>query len=384
MPKSVETLPYSLALPGVQALTPYAPGKPIAELEREYGVTNIVKLASNENPLGMSLKAKQAISAAIPEGHLYPDGNAYSLKKALAQRHNVELEQITIGNGSNDVLEIVVRCFADASCEIMYSAYAFAVYPILTQAIGARHNIVPAKNWGHDLDAMLHAITEKTKIIFIANPNNPTGTWLVDNDIQRFLNQLPENITVVIDEAYHEYIAKAEYASAEKYLTQYPNLIITRTFSKAYGLAGLRIGYGLASPAVTNLLNRVRQPFNGNSFALAAAEAALQDNDFVRQSVQVNSDGMQQLETEFIRMGLDYIPSAGNFISFDVGRNGNDVYEALLRRSIIVRPVGPYKMPNHLRVSIGLKSQNEKFIRALQEALSEVLPKVLPEALNEK
>lgn len=358
-----------LATPGVQGLTPYAPGKPITELQREYGITDVIKLASNENPLGCSEQALDAISATLFEINLYPDGNAYRLKQALAEHHQLESNQITIGNGSNDVLELVARSFGDANCEIMYSQYAFAVYHIVTQAIGAQHNVVQAQEWGHDLHAMVGELTEHTRIIYIANPNNPTGTWVEDDVVASFLSKVPKDIIVVFDEAYHQYVDKPGYCSAEKYLSQYPNLIVTRTFSKAYGLAGLRIGYCLSHPAVANILNRVRQPFNGNALALAAAEAALKDKSFVEKSVQLNRQGMAQLEQAFNALSLSYIPSAGNFISVDVGRDATEVYEALLQRGVIVRPVGAYNMQNFLRVSVGLEQQNAQFIEALTQVL---------------
>ena len=369
MSTQIDNLLFNLSTPGVQGLTPYEPGKPVEELQRELGVTEVIKLASNENPLGMSSKAKQAIQETIKDAHLYPDGNAFYLKQALAKKHGVETSQVTIGNGSNDILEIIARSFADSSSAIMYSQYAFAVYPIVTQALGAKHVMVPAKDWGHDLSAMLNAITSKTKIIFIANPNNPTGTCFPKTELESFLSQVPQNVIVVLDEAYHDYIQIPDYVSAEKYLDKHPNLIVSRTFSKAYGLAGLRVGYSLSHPDVANVLNRVRQPFNANIFALAAAEAALEDDGFIRESVTINTQGMQQLESAFSRLGLSYIPSAGNFIAVDVKRNGGEIYNSLLNKGVIVRPVGPYKMPTHIRVSIGLPEQNERFLSALESVL---------------
>ena len=360
---------FSLALQGVQGLTPYEPGKPIEEVERELGISNIIKLASNENPLGMSPKAKEAIKATIDDAYLYPDGNAFNLKVALSKKHGVEFNQLTIGNGSNDILEIVARCFADANSEIMYSQYAFAVYPILTQGIGARHNMVPAKDWGHDLTAMLNAITPETKIIFIANPNNPTGTYLLKSEIASFLSQIPSNIIVVMDEAYHEFISNDDYCSAEAFLSLYPNLIVSRTFSKVYGLAGLRIGYALSHPDICNILNRVRQPFNANMLALVAAEAALSDEEFLKASVELNNYGLRQLADGFDALGLTYIPSVANFIAVDVNQPGSLIYQALLQKGVIVRPIGGYKMPNHIRVSVGTESENKLFLTALEKIL---------------
>jgi len=367
----------SLACGGVQGLKPYEPGKPIEELEREYGISNVVKLASNENPLGISAKVKKVIQDNIDDLSLYPDGNAFYLKAAIAKHlsspeQTIATENITVGNGSNDVLEIIAHCFADHNAEVIYSAHAFAVYPIVTQAVGAKHVATPAINWGHDLDAMAAAINEKTRLIFIANPNNPTGTWLTAKALHDFLAKVPDSVIVVVDEAYHEYISEAAYSSALDWLNEFPNLIVTRTFSKAYGLAGLRIGYGVSHPAVTNILNRVRQPFNANSLALAAAETALSDTDFLEKSVEVNNRGMRQLTQAFGEMSLEYIPSAGNFVCVDTKTDGNKVYEALLKKGVIVRPVGPYRMPNHLRVSVGSEADNGVFISSLKSVLSEM------------
>jgi len=384
MSKTVENL-LSLACAGVQGLKPYEAGKPIEELEREYGVSNVVKLASNENPLGTSEKVREAIRKCIDDIALYPDVNAFYLKKAIAEHLSMPVstpvsvpakkiasENITVGNGSNDVLEIIAHCFADQNAEVIYSQHAFAVYPIVTQAVGAKHVATPAKNWGHDLDAMANAITDKTRLIFIANPNNPTGTWLDEKSLYSFLSKVPENIIVVVDEAYHEYLDEADYSSAVNWIGEFPNLIVTRTFSKAYGLAGLRIGYGVSHPVVTDILNRVRQPFNANSLALAAAEVALSDTAFLEQSVKVNKSGMAQLTAAFQQMSLDYIPSVGNFVCVDVKTDGSVVYEALLKEGVIVRPVGSYQMPDYIRVSIGSHSQNAVFISALQKVLNEM------------
>ncbi len=360
----------SLATSGVQGLKAYEAGKPIEELQREYGVTDVVKLASNENPLGFSPKAKEAMEHAINSINLYPDGNAFELKQALSEYLGIAQNQITIGNGSNDLLEIIARSFADHSSDIIYSQHAFAVYYIVTQALGAKHVMTPAKEWGHDLTAMADAITDKTKIIFIANPNNPTGTYLPENEIKAFLDTVPENIIVVLDEAYHEYIDKSDYDSALQWVNEYSNLIVTRTFSKAYGLAGLRIGYSVSHPAVSDVLNRIRQPFNANSLALAAAQASLNDEQFIKDTVALNNLGMKQMTDAFKRLGLSYIPSVGNFVAVDVKSNGSEVYEALLHDGVIVRPVGPYQMPHHLRVSIGTEAQNQKFIQALEKVLT--------------
>lgn len=364
---------FSLAVEGVQALKPYEPGKPLAELEREYGISDAVKLASNENPLGMSEKAKEAIVAAVTDAALYPDGNAFYLKQALL-RHlpNIKLSQITVGNGSNDLLEIIARCFVNQFDAIMYSQHAFAVYPIVTQAIGATHQMVTAIQWGHNLTAMQDAITDKTKLIFIANPNNPTGTFLDSQELKSFVKSVPKRIVVIVDEAYHEYVTQDHYESAVNWINEFENLIVTRTFSKAYGLAGLRVGYCVSNEAIANILNRVRQPFNVNSIALAAAEASLDDAIFLADSVVINNQGKKQLYKAFKEMDLSYIPSEGNFIAVDVSQVKNqDINEALLRKGVIIRPIAAYQMPGYIRVSIGSEKDNSRFIKALTDVLKE-------------
>ncbi len=361
----------SLAVRGVQALSPYQPGKPIEELARELGLdpAAIIKLASNENPLGPSEKALAAAREALADLCLYPDGNGFELKQALAKRFGVEMSQITLGNGSNDILEVIARCFADADAEVIFSQYAFAVYPLVTQAIGARGVAVPARDWGHDLDAMAAAVTDRTKLIFVANPNNPTGTVHHGDAMLAFLEKVPERVLVVLDEAYCEYLQGDGYADGVELLSRFPNLIVCRTFSKAWGLAALRVGYSISSPEIADILNRVRQPFNVDSIALAAATAVLADEDYLKRSCDVNAAGMQQLETAFAEMALPYIPSSGNFIAVEVGERAGDVYQGLLQRGVIVRPVGGYGMPRHLRVSIGLPEENARFVEALKQTL---------------
>ncbi|WP_303292136.1 histidinol-phosphate transaminase [Marinobacter sp. SS5-14b] len=361
----------SLAVKGVQALSPYQPGKPIEELARELGLNpaEIIKLASNENPLGPSEKALSAARKALDELCLYPDGNGFELKNALASRFGVGMDQITLGNGSNDVLEVIARCFVDTQSEVIFSQYAFAVYPIVTQAIGAKGLSVPAKDWGHDLDAMAAAISDRTKLIFIANPNNPTGTVHTAEAIEAFLAQVPERVLVVLDEAYCEYLTGDEFPDGIQLLNRYPNLIVCRTFSKAWGLAALRAGYSISSPAIADILNRVRQPFNVDSVALAAATAVLEDDAYLQRSREVNQAGLRQLAEGFDRMGLPYIPSFGNFIAVEVGEQSAGIYQALLSHGVIVRPVTGYGMPRHLRVSVGLPEENERFLDALAQSL---------------
>ncbi|GAA0851475.1 histidinol-phosphate transaminase [Marinobacter szutsaonensis] len=362
----------SLAVKGVQALSPYQPGKPIEELARELGLkpAEIIKLASNENPLGPSEKALAAAREALSEMCLYPDGNGFDLKQALSERFGVGMDQITLGNGSNDVLEVIARCFADADSEVVFSQYAFAVYPLVTQAIGAKGVSVPAKDWGHDLDAMADAVTDRTRLVFVANPNNPTGTVHTADAIESFLTKIPEDVLVVLDEAYCEYLTGTEYPDGIELLERFPNLIVCRTFSKAWGLAALRVGYSISSPEIADILNRVRQPFNVDTVALAAATAVLGDEDYLNRSREVNAAGLKQLADGFDRMGLPYIPSAGNFIAVEVGEQALAIYHSLLEHGVIVRPIGGYGMPEHLRVSVGLAKENERFLDALAEALS--------------
>jgi histidinol-phosphate aminotransferase len=350
----------------IQKIAPYQGGKPITELAREMNlkVEDIVKLASNENPLGISPKADYAIQEAILDIARYPDGNSFALREAVSNKFSVAPEQIVFGNGSNDILELVARAYLSFDSEVIYSQHAFAVYPLVTQAMGAKGVVVPAKDFGHDLTAMLAAVTDKTSLIFIANPNNPTGTLLAKDALYEFLKQVPKHVLVVLDEAYDEYLP-AEYKSqAIGWLKEFENLVISRTFSKAYGLAGLRIGFGLCHAPVADMMNRVRQPFNVNSVAQAAAIASLADEDFVERSYALNQAGMAQLKHGFDQLGLTYIPSFANFISVKVG-DAAGINQKLLQQGVIVRPVANYEMPEYLRVSIGLFSENAKFLEVL-------------------
>jgi len=368
MQQSIE----QLANLGVQKLVPYQAGKPVSELQRELGLTEIIKLASNENPLGPSPKVTAAIQKEIPELSRYPDGNAFDLKAALAKKYTLSEEQITLGNGSNEILELLARAFLNTETEVIFSQHAFAVYPIVTQAVGAIAKVVPAINYGHDLNAMLTAINDKTRLIFIANPNNPTGTYLTELELSHFLSKVPGHVICVLDEAYYEYVAEADYPNSIPWLKQYPNLVITRTFSKAYGLAGLRIGYSLSSSTMADILNRVRQPFNNNALALIAAETALNDTDYLTETIRLNKAGMEQLKTAFSEMGLSWIESVGNFIAVNLAREAASINTALLHKGVIVRPVANYEMPNHLRISIGTEAENAFFIKALKEVLANV------------
>jgi histidinol-phosphate aminotransferase len=359
----------SITAPGIAKLHPYQPGKPISELERELGISDAVKLASNENPLGPSPKALRLVESQLGDLARYPDGGAFSLRGKLAELHGVSPRSVTMGNGSNDVLDLVARCFLHPGVEAVFSEHAFAVYPISTQAVGATARVAPAKDFGHDLDAMAALVNDRTRVVFIANPNNPTGTWLRAESLKAFIAGLPGHLVVVVDEAYFEYVQEPDYPDTSQWLEDFPNLIVTRTFSKAYGLAGLRIGYGLSHPNLADLLNRVRQPFNVNSLALAAAEAALQDREHLRRSVELNREGMAQLIDGFRKLGLEYIPSVGNFITLDLGRPAAAVDQALLRLGCITRPVANYGMPNHLRISIGLPAENARLLAALTQIL---------------
>jgi histidinol-phosphate aminotransferase len=369
-PNPVDDNPYlRLSAPAIAELKPYLPGKPLSELERELGIVHAIKLASNENPLGVSPRVAEAIAAAVPELYRYPDGGGFALRRALADRHGVELEAVTLGNGSNDVLDLIARTFLYPGVEAVFSEHAFAVYPISTQAVGATARVAPARAFGHDLEAMRERVTDRTRVVFIANPNNPTGTWLRAGALWLFIASLPETVLVVVDEAYTEYVDDPDYPDASRWLAEFPNLIVTRTFSKAYGLAGLRVGYGISHPRVAELLNRVRQPFNVNSLAQVAALAALEDRAHLQQVVELNRAGMAQLSAGLARLGLEYIPSAGNFITLNLARGSATVYEALLRKGCITRPVTNYGLPNHLRVSIGLPEENTHFLAALAEVM---------------
>jgi histidinol-phosphate aminotransferase len=361
------------ALPSVQELSPYVPGKPIEELAREFGLdpADIVKLASNENPLGPSPKVCAAITQALPELTRYPDGSGFSLKEKLAGRYAVDPAQITLGNGSNDILELVARAWLAPGRNAVFSAHAFAVYPISTLASGAECRQVPAKEYGHDLDAMAAAIDSNTRVVFIANPNNPTGTWFNQAALNAFLSKVPSDVLVVLDEAYIEYAADSDLPDGMAYLSRYDNLLVSRTFSKAYGLAALRVGYAVSSTDIASVLNRVRQPFNVNSLALVAACAALDDEDYLTRSREVNTQGMQQLEVGFKRLGLSWLPSRGNFIAVDFKRDAAAIDQALLARGVIVRPIAGYAMPTFLRVSIGTKAENQRFLDALTDVLKQ-------------
>jgi len=363
--------PCELSPSYVRSIAPYQPGKPISELARELGLDqrSIIKLASNENPRGIGPRTRAAIDAALGDIARYPDGNGFELKQALAARYGVDMSAIVLGNGSNDVLELAALAFLGPGRAAVMSQHAFAVYPLATQARGARSIVVPAKNHGHDLETMARAIDDETYVVWVANPNNPTGTYARADEVEAFLRRVPERVLVVLDEAYNEYLPRELRADSVKWLKRHPNLILSRTFSKAYGLAGLRVGYAFAHASVADIMNRVRQPFNVNSLALAAASAALDDMEFVARSYAENLQGLRQLEEGAKRLGLDYIPSYGNFLTIRVGRAA-EIYKRLLRRGVIVRPVGgAYQLPEHLRVTVGTPEENERFLAVLAASL---------------
>jgi histidinol-phosphate aminotransferase len=362
--------PASHAPAWVRDIAPYVPGKPVEELAREFHLdpAGIVKLASNENPRGPGPKALAAIAAAAADVTRYPDGNGFALRSALASRLGVAPECLVLGNGSNDVLELVTQAFLTPGDEAIYAQHAFAVYPLATHARGAKGVEVPAKDHGHDLPAMLAAVTPRTRVVFVANPNNPTGTWIGGAAMEAFVANVPREVVVVLDEAYDEYLAPSDRSRSISWIARYPNLIVSRTFSKAYGLAALRVGYGVMDASVADLLNRVRQPFNVNSLAQAAAIAALGDATYVEESALSNREGMRQIEAGLAKLGVAFVPSHGNFLLVNVG-DGARVYAALLRDGVIVRPVANYGLPAFLRVTVGLPAENERFLAALGRAL---------------
>jgi len=354
----------------IRSISPYVPGKPIAELAREMGLdeAQIIKLASNENPLGMSPKARHAMHAVLDDLARYPDGNGFALKETLSRKHGLGVEHFVLGNGSNDVLELAVRAFLPAGGSAIYSQYSFAVYPLATKSVGGRGIEVPARAFAHDLAAMADAITEDTRIVFVANPNNPTGSFIPAWLIESFLEQIPGDVIVILDEAYSEYLPPELRYDSMAWIKRFPNLIVTRTFSKIYGLAGLRIGYAVADAKVAELINRVRSPFNANSVALAAAQAAVEDEAFIQQSYEINRAGLAQIERGLDELNLAHLPTAGNFVTFRVG-DGAGVNRRLLQQGVIVRPLASYDLPEWLRVTIGQTEENARFLEALAIAL---------------
>jgi histidinol-phosphate aminotransferase len=357
-----------LVPPWLASLVPYQPGKPIEEVEREYGIRDSVKLASNENPLGPSPRAVAALRAALADVHRYPDGGGFYLKAKLAEKLGVTPAGIVLGNGSNEILELVARSFLRPGDDAVMSAQAFVVYASVVQAAAAIPRAVPLARFTHDLDGIASAIRKTTRIVFLGNPNNPTGTIYRRAEFERFLERVPRDVVVVADDAYAEYVDDAEYPRTLDYQKDGRLLVALRTFSKIYGLAGLRIGYGIASEEIVAALERIRQPFNVNSLAQAAALAALDDDEHVERSRRANREGLLYLEREFGHLGLECVPSQANFVLVHVG-DGARVYEGLLRRGVIVRPVAGYGFPEHVRVTVGTAAENERLVAALAEVL---------------
>ena len=355
---------------GIDGLSPYEPGKPIEDLERELGIKNAVKLASNENPVGPSPKLVESIEKIVKETHRYPDGNATRLKAKISRKFNILENQVTVGNGSNDIIEFVARSFLGPNDSAVYSEHAFAVYPLVVRAVGAMGIEVPAKNFSHDLEAMLDSIEENTKLIFIANPNNPTGSFIEQSELLNFLEKVPEEIIVLLDQAYFDYSSFETSDLEFDVLERFPNLVISRSFSKAYGLAGFRVGYSVSSIEIADYLNRVRQPFNANSLALYAAEIALDDDQFIKKCLELNFEQKQILFNGLQASGFECLPSRANFISFDCGEDSNDAFNKLLLEGVIVRSLRVYKMPNFLRVSVGLPEENLTFLEKIKSTLS--------------
>lgn len=367
------------ALAGVLALEPYSPGMPIDELQRRLGLSDVIKLASNENPLGPSAKVKAALAEHAASGNvsLYPDGGGFRLKKKISEFHDIDSSRITLGNGSNDLLEFIARVFLGPGRKALFSEYCFAVYPLATLAQNAEAIVAkalpadhPTMPFGHDLAALAAALTPDVSVVMIANPNNPTGTWVEPGPLEAFIAQVPASTLVVLDEAYIEYFDPSLKPDSRAWLDRYPNLVITRTFSKTYGLAGLRAGYALSHPSVADLLNRVRQPFNLNMLALLAAEVALGDQEHVAKAVELNRTEMARIKAEFVALRLSVLPSQANFLTFNLGRDAAPIHKGLLERGVIVRPMASYGMPTWLRVSIGTAAENMRFLTALKAALA--------------
>jgi len=366
----------ALAAPGVRGLQPYVPGKPNTELEREYGISDSIKLASNENPLGPPGTALAAIGAELEGLAQYPDGSGFSLKSSLGEKHGIDPDTITLGNGSNEILVLLAETFLTPGLEAIFDQYSFAIYRLAVAATGAVSRIAPSRErehaqpYGHDLDSFRALLTERTRLVFIANPNNPTGTWLTEDELRVFMEYVPADCIVVVDEAYGEYVTRDDYPNTVPWLEEFDNLVITRTFSKIYGLAGLRVGYAMSSPGIAELLNRVRAPFNVNSLGLIAAEAALADDAFVARSRELNRQGLEMLSNGLAELGFQTIPSIGNFVLVDLGQSSGPIYESLLREGIITRPVTNYGLPNHLRITVGLPEQNQHVLAALSRIMS--------------
>ncbi len=361
---------FALARENVREVIPYQPGKPIEELQRQRGLKDVVKLASNENPLGASPRAVEAIRAAAAQVSLYPDGGGFYLRNALGKKLGVSPGQIILGNGSVELIELVLKTFVGKGDEVVSSEYAFAMYVIATRVIGGTNVVVPARGLGHDLQAMARAVGGKTRVVFVANPNNPTGTLATSGEVDEFMKGLPPEVIVVYDEAYFEYVHRPDYPNALDYVREGRNILVLRTFSKAYGLAGLRIGYGVGREGLIDLVNQVRSPFNTTRLAQLGAMAALDDDAHVRRTAELTRDGRSQLRDGLEALGLKTYPSEGNFLLFEANGDGAGLCQALEERGVIVRPMRGYGLPNHVRVTVGTPEQNERFLSALSEAVA--------------
>ena len=356
---------------GVLGLKPYEPGLPLEHTQKKLGLKKMIKLASNENPLGPSPKALDLLQGKLnsfsSELNRYPDGNAYDLKEAISKKYDIDINQITVGNGSNDLIEFVSRCFLGEGKKAIYSQHGFAIYPLAIKATGAIPVKSKAKNWGHDLELMSDLVDEKTKIVFIASPNNPTGTAKTLKEIKDFLENLSNDILVFLDQAYFEYIESTEFDIPFSLIKDHPNLVISRSFSKAHGLAALRLGFCVSNPDLSNYLNRVRQPFNANSLALDLGKIALTDQEHISKSVKINSSGMERVKNTFIKFDYNFIESWGNFISFDAKQDSDTAFQYFLEKGVILRSLKVYEMPQHLRVSIGTEEEMDFFLQVLED-----------------
>ena len=351
----------------IRETTPYQAGKPIEEVERELGITNIIKLASNENPLGGSPMAIAAAKSALDNIQLYPDASYLQLRTTIAKYNNVDVNMITVGNGSENCIEFLIKTFLNTESNAIVDQYCFATIQIQIKAFGAELRKIPSVNYRHNIDETIKQVDTKTKIIFVVNPNNPTGTYTTHNELVHLLNNVPKNIIIVVDEAYFEYVEASDYPRSLELITQYPNLIISRTFSKVFGLAGLRLGYLITSTTIADLLNRARMPFNVNNCAVAAGIASLEDSDFLARTRKVNTDGLIQVSRGLAQLGIQYTPSVGNFIMVDMCTDALEIYNKILNKGVIVRPLVPYGLPNHLRITIGTYEQNVRLLQVLKE-----------------
>ncbi len=358
---------FELGKKHIKDTKPYQAGRPIEEVERELGLSNIIKLASNENPLGPSPKAVDAAAAALKSIHLYPDALYFRLREKLAGYTKVNMQNITVGNGSENCLECLIKSYIDEGDNVILDQYAFATIRILVKAYGAQELLIPSINYRHDVKAMVNAVNEKTKIIFVVNPNNPTGTYVSHDELVYLLENIPEHVIVAVDEAYYEYLDKPDYPKSVGLLAKYDNLVISRTFSKVYGIAGLRLGYLLTSFPVSELLHRSRMPFNVNNCAVAAGIASIDDHEFLAKTRKVNAEGLIQVSQGLVEMGIEYIPSVGNFITADMKTDALEIYKHILHKGVIVRPLVPYGLPNHLRITIGTYDQNVRLLQVLRE-----------------